>query len=155
MLALATLAAYGCLAWLAVALVAAVCDVGLPGRAFASRLLGIAVVSAAAGVLAAGPAAADGGPLDRPAPASVPVTALVSPPVAPRPPRPAPDPAVVVRRGDTLWGIAASRLGRGTPPAQVARAWPRWYAANRGVVGPDPGLIRPGQRLAPPPGDSR
>jgi hypothetical protein len=34
----------------------------------------------------------------------------------------------------------------------IAAAWPRWYAANRAVIGPDPGLIRPGQELMPPSG---
>lgn len=57
---------------------------------------------------------------------------------------------VVVRPGDTLWDIARRHLPRGATDAQVARAWPRWYAANRAVIGPDPALIRPGQRLRPP-----
>ncbi|HLZ36352.1 MAG TPA: LysM peptidoglycan-binding domain-containing protein, partial [Mycobacteriales bacterium] len=58
---------------------------------------------------------------------------------------------VVVRRGDTLWSIAARRVG-GTPSnAEVARAWPRWYAANRAVIGRDPNLLHPGDRLRPPP----
>ncbi|HSR22457.1 MAG TPA: LysM domain-containing protein [Candidatus Eisenbacteria bacterium] len=57
---------------------------------------------------------------------------------------------VVVRRGDTLWDIAARHLGPRASAAEVAAAWPRWYAANRALVGPDPALIRPGQRLRPP-----
>jgi nucleoid-associated protein YgaU len=56
----------------------------------------------------------------------------------------------VVRRGDTLWDIARRHLPAGAGPSRVARAWPRWYAANRGVVGPDPSLILPGQRLLVP-----
>ena len=32
------------------------------------------------------------------------------------------------------------------------REWPRWYAANREVVGADPDLLVPGQQLAPPGG---
>ena len=56
----------------------------------------------------------------------------------------------VVRRGDTLWDIAAARLGPGATPAQIAAAWPRWYAVNRHVIGPDPAVIVPGQRLVPP-----
>jgi nucleoid-associated protein YgaU len=57
---------------------------------------------------------------------------------------------VVVRRGDSLWDIAARHLGPGATAAEVAAEWPRWYAANRGAVGADPDLIRPGQRLSPP-----
>jgi hypothetical protein len=161
-LAFATVGAYGCLAWLAFALLAVAAGAGhrVPGsaRRLAERLLGVALVTAAAGVLAVAPAAADpggghggGGPFDRPAVTLV--TPLVRPAVAaPRavPDRAMPDGAVVVRRGDTLWDIAARHLGPGATPAAIAREWPRWYAANRAVVGPDPGRILPGQRLVPP-----
>jgi len=58
---------------------------------------------------------------------------------------------VVVRAGDSLWRIADRALPAGHGPGDVARAWPRWYAANRAVIGVDPGLIHPGQRLLPPP----
>ena len=57
---------------------------------------------------------------------------------------------VVVHRGDSLWGIAARHLGSSPDAAEVAAEWPRWYAANRHVIGADPDLLRPGQRLAPP-----
>jgi resuscitation-promoting factor RpfA len=57
---------------------------------------------------------------------------------------------VVVRPGDSLWAIAASHLPPGHTDAQVAAAWPRWYAANRQAVGPDPSHIEPGLRLTPP-----
>jgi hypothetical protein len=56
----------------------------------------------------------------------------------------------VVRRGDTLWDIARRHLPAAAGPARIARAWPRWYAANRGVIGPDPSVILPGQRLLVP-----
>lgn len=148
-------------------------------RDVAERVLGIAVVGVAAGALVAGPAAADG-PFDRPAgsvrsPARSPATApsahptphllpraTPSPPppsradvaTPARPPRPFPPrhpgDGVVVVAGDTLWGIAARRLGDRTTPALIAATWPRWYAANRPLIGPDPDLIVPGQRLAPP-----
>ena len=64
---------------------------------------------------------------------------------------------VVVRRGDTLWAIAERHLGHRADPAQIAREWPRWYAANRQVIGPDPNRLQPGQLLRPPagPGGSR
>ena len=60
------------------------------------------------------------------------------------------DRAVVVLRGDSLWGIAAARLGAGASTAEIARSWPRWYAANRQVIGEDPDDLRPGTRLQPP-----
>lgn len=58
---------------------------------------------------------------------------------------------VTVRRGDSLWSIAARHLGPGTSDAEIAWEWPRWYAANRAVVGDDPDLLVPGQLLRPPP----
>ena len=57
---------------------------------------------------------------------------------------------VVVRRGDTLWDIAARHLGPGATTAGIAHEWPRWHAANRELIGPDPDRIQPGQRLVPP-----
>lgn len=57
---------------------------------------------------------------------------------------------VVVRRGDTLWSIAARALGEHATDQDVAEEWPRWYAANRDTIGADPDLIRPGQRLVAP-----
>jgi resuscitation-promoting factor RpfA len=57
---------------------------------------------------------------------------------------------VVVRSGDTLWGIAARHLPADASVAEIAAEWPRWYEANRRVIGTDPDLIRPGQRLRPP-----
>lgn len=79
------------------------------------------------------------------------------PPARPHPPHndgarrstPPPHP-VVVEPGDTLWSIAAERLGPGASPAEIAGEWPRWYAANRKDIGSDPGFIRPGQQLRPP-----
>ena len=66
----------------------------------------------------------------------------------------APDPQhvqhVVVRRGDTLWDIARAHLGSHAEPATTARAVGLWHDMNRDVIGPNPDLIRPGQRLDPP-----
>jgi nucleoid-associated protein YgaU len=59
--------------------------------------------------------------------------------------------AVVVRPGDSLWRIAARSLRPRSSAPAIAAAWPTWWAANRSVVGPDPNLIVPGQRLRPPP----
>jgi nucleoid-associated protein YgaU len=57
---------------------------------------------------------------------------------------------VVVRPGDSLWRIAAAHLPHGAGAADVAAAWPAWYAANRATIGADPNLIRPGQVLVAP-----
>jgi nucleoid-associated protein YgaU len=57
---------------------------------------------------------------------------------------------VVVRRGDTLWSIAARNLGPRPSDSQIAQAWPAWYDANRDVIGDDPGLLLPGQVLRAP-----
>jgi len=51
---------------------------------------------------------------------------------------------VTVRSGDTLSEIAQEH--------RVPGGWPALYAANRGTIGSDPDLIRPGERLALPPG---
>lgn len=61
---------------------------------------------------------------------------------------------VLVRPGDCLWAVARQQLQAAGGPApsagEIAQAWPRWWAANRDVVGDDPDLIRPGMRLSPP-----
>jgi hypothetical protein len=57
---------------------------------------------------------------------------------------------VAVRRGDTLWDLAARELGPAATDAEIAEAWPYWFTANRAVIGPDPDVLRPGQRLVPP-----
>jgi nucleoid-associated protein YgaU len=62
---------------------------------------------------------------------------------------------VVVRQGDTLWQIAARQLGFRAGEAEIAAEWPRWYAANRSVIGDDPGLIIPGTLLHAPKNASR
>jgi nucleoid-associated protein YgaU len=58
--------------------------------------------------------------------------------------------SVRVRPGDTLWAIAARSLSGRRTPDRIAAAWPRWWAANRSVIGPDPDLVRPGQVLTAP-----
>lgn len=62
-----------------------------------------------------------------------------------KPPAPTPGasgPVHVVRRGDTLSAIAQG--------AGVKGGWPALYRANVKVVGDDPDLIKPGQRLRVP-----
>ena len=43
-----------------------------------------------------------------------------------------------------------SHFPAGRTDADVARAWPRWFASNRAVIGPDPSLIHPGEVLSRP-----
>ncbi|MDQ0755743.1 LysM peptidoglycan-binding domain-containing protein [Arthrobacter sp. B3I4] len=59
---------------------------------------------------------------------------------------------VTVQTGDSLWSICAEALGPLASDVDVALAWPRLYQANRGVIGPDPGLLLPGQVLIIPVG---
>ncbi|MFZ0163371.1 MAG: LysM domain-containing protein [Trebonia sp.] len=47
-----------------------------------------------------------------------------------------------IQAGDSLWGIAATLGVRG--------GWPALYAANRKIIGPDPGVIHPGTVLVLP-----
>lgn len=67
--------------------------------------------------------------------------------VAPRRTAPARRNTVVVRRGDCLWSIARHDLAPGATSAEVAARWRAVYAVNRNVIGPDPDVIEPGQRL--------
>ncbi len=59
---------------------------------------------------------------------------------------------VVVKRGDSLWSIAARQLGPMASDVDIALHWPKWHTTNRNVIGDDPGLLIPGQILQPPPG---
>jgi nucleoid-associated protein YgaU len=79
----------------------------------------------------------------------------VAAPPAPPPPLAAAPEEVVVRPGDTLWGLAAAQLPPGATDAAIARAWPVWWGTNRAVIGTDPDLLHPGTRLVPPPSTPR
>jgi nucleoid-associated protein YgaU len=136
----------------------------------ATALLAAAAVLAPVGSAHAHTAAVAPGAAVAAVPAALDRQMGAAEPVAPDPgwlptgPRPAPDRAtvgpvarpsarddsVVVRPGDTLWGIAARQLGTGADAATVAATWPLWFEANRGAIGPDPDLILPGTRLRPP-----
>jgi len=151
---------------------------GRAGRLLAGRLLPRAVLSlvsgsAGVGLLLAPVAAAT--PIAHRPPPAWPVTSTSAPawPTTRTPTTPAttpPPPAhagrppaqhepaehggdpVTVRRGDSLWTIARTHLGTAAGPARIAREWPRWFAANRSVIGADPDLLHPGQVLRPPAG---
>ena len=58
--------------------------------------------------------------------------------------------SVVVRTGDCLWTIAARGLSADATPVEIAHRWHALYAANRGLIGPDPDVLQPGQRLRLP-----
>ena len=123
--------------------------------------LGLGVAVGAAGpALAAGPPAAPpasvalvtgsldratAGPLDWPTSTT---TAGAAAPPAGR------APTVTVRPGDSLWRLAQEQLPAGAPAAAVAAQWPRWWSANRALLGDDPDLLHPGQRLVVPPDDA-
>lgn len=89
-------------------------------------------------------------------PSVTPSTAPAQPVPWPNSARPTPSaPArsssdVVVTAGDCLWAIAAHRLGPAAGAHRIAIETRRWYAANAATIGPDPGLIQPGQHLHPP-----
>ncbi len=59
---------------------------------------------------------------------------------------------LTVRPGDTLWSIARGGLSADATDRAVAAAVTALYAANRQVIGDDPDLIFPGQRLTAPGG---
>lgn len=56
---------------------------------------------------------------------------------------------VVVRPGDTLWGLAAAALPSATD-ADLVAAWPVLHALNREAIGHDPDLLQPGTELRLP-----
>lgn len=99
-------------------------------------------------------------PVDRPTGTAPRVDVDWPAPVDPAPTRTAPQKpvrdaahrstVVVVEPGDSLWRIAAAQLGPGARDEQIDAAWRSWFAANRDVIGSDPDLIEPGQRLHPP-----
>jgi resuscitation-promoting factor RpfA len=86
-----------------------------------------------------------------------PTTPASSKPAKPSPTTPAAavttstvEPSVVVRPGDSLWLIAAARLGPSATEAEIAAAWPRWYAANQAQIGADPNQLPVGVTLHGP-----
>lgn len=160
--------------WLAGSLVACLVAAlpgaaGRTGRTLATRLapaavrrlvesaLGVSLAAGLVGTTAAGAAAATptAGPVAPPWPSLDRLPAIAAPVARPkRPTGPPPVSArpayVLVRPGDSLWRIAERALGPTAGMGQIAATWPRWYAANRVVIGPDPDLLHPGQRLRPP-----
>jgi Tfp pilus assembly protein FimV len=120
-------------------------------RAITPRLLRRALFAGTAGALALAPVHADQAAAPfRPAHHDLTGLRLPDRPVAAAPAPAADTTTVVVRRGDTLWAIAARSLRPGASAAEIAHACEQWHAANRDVIGADPNLIFPMQRLVPP-----
>jgi hypothetical protein len=170
-----------CVAWLwwCCLLTAADAWAGAPGRVRATCPAGVRrLILGACGALLVAPAAAPvTAPLVAPYAAAAPVwpgqdrtprgPALDGLPLPARPPtparrhRPAPAPAppspagavVVVRPGDSLWSIARAMLPPTASGAAVQRRVRALYLANRSLIGEDPDLIRPAQRLRVPLGN--
>jgi hypothetical protein len=133
-------------------------------RAVTPRVLRGALFAGAAGAIAIAPAQAERGvaPPQRPAAASAANHNLDGLPFPDRPQSNSSQPhrpaagservyrAVIVQRGDTLWSIARRSLPDRASDAEIARSCAAWFAANRDVIGSDPDLIIPAQRLRPP-----
>jgi len=104
-----------------------------------------------------GTAAADEHPSPGPSIAGLPLPDRATGPAHPRPEGATPPPADVatrsidVRTGDCLWHLAAADLRTDASPARVAARWHAIYRLNAAVIGPEPDLIHPGQRLVLPP----
>jgi hypothetical protein len=162
------LAGYLCVAVAATSLSRLTVGVGLAGqwlarlaparlRAAVDAAITLGVAASIVGTAATGAVAAPrphvvamrtvaGSALDWPGLAA---TTAPTPPSPHRAAPPHPD-AVVVQPGDTLWSIAARHLGPHASGTQITTAWHAWYAANRAVIGTNPSLIKPGQRLVAP-----
>lgn len=114
------------------------------------------VLLAACGVVALNATAAPAGADDRSPTGEHSLAGLPLPDRATgKTPRPAPEqhgPKVVVpvRAGDSLWTIAQERLGPRATVADLVDYWHRIHERNAAVIGADPDLILPGQRLALP-----
>jgi hypothetical protein len=145
----------------------AVVTAGLVGAVLGGTVVPASAVAGATAVTAASHRPVSGDPLDWPGLADRHSAPRMHDPAPTRPRPRAPkvglvsaspsraaerEAVVTVHTGDSLWSIAAAHLGPDATAAQIARQWPRWYAENRGVIGADPTLIRPGQQLRPPDG---
>jgi hypothetical protein len=163
-LCLAVLLAAAAWAWLAVLGVVVEAWRGRPTRHRSPAPLR-RVVLLCCGVALVGPAGVASADADRPAPQvgieGLPLPERATGPAHAPPPAPRSTQAqarhhdrtqtVVVGPGDCLWHLAAADLAPGASAAQVAAHWHAIYRRNTTVIGPDPDLIRPGQRLVLPP----
>lgn len=149
----------GCAVWTWLAITAVVVEVlrdhpSAARRGWAvPRPLRRAVLAACGVALTTGGVAVAAPPMDTPRDARVAVlvAGLPYPARAHDIARPlASAPSVLVRPGDSLWMIAARHLADGATDAAIARTCALLHRLNRDVIGDDPGLIHPGQRLRLP-----
>jgi hypothetical protein len=139
----------GCALWSVLICLAAVLETVTAGRLRATRWVGCPPVLRRA--LLAGLGAAL---VATPVQAQTPDRTTPPEPALPVPARPlgsGPRPAVVVQPGDNLWRLAEVRLPGSARAPEIARRVELLHRANREVIGPDPDLILPGQRLVVPP----
>ncbi len=158
LLALAAWILLGCAGWALLIGIAAVVETTSAGRLPATAWVGCPRSLRRLLLAGLGLALVGAGPLQAPA------TASAEAPL-PVPARPVgtvqsddeadPRPGLVVRPGDSLWRIAERHLHSSASADEVAALVHRLHDRNRGVIGPDPDLIRPGQRLAVPPRPDR
>jgi nucleoid-associated protein YgaU len=150
-LCLAALVAATTWAWLATLSAVGEAWRGCPAR---RRTTLRRVVFACCGVALAAPAA--GASADEqqplpPAPASVAGLPFPDRAVGPaHPPASGRTRTVVVEPGDCLWHLAAAGLPADATPAEITARWREIYRLNRTLIGADPDLIEPGQRLVVP-----
>jgi nucleoid-associated protein YgaU len=117
---------------------------GCPAPARRALLAGLGIVLASGGAVVAGPVSA------APAPLGTGTRTGLGLPVPARPTgstHAVPRQRVEVQPGDSLWRLAREHSARSASERDVARLVARTYRANRTIIGADPDLIRPGQRL--------
>ena len=159
LLALAAWVLIGCAAWAVLIGIAAVVETTSAGRLPATAWVGCPRSLRRLLLAGLGVALVGAGPLQSSATASaeaplpVPTRPVGTVEAGTRPAdnRAGPQAGLVVRPGDSLWRIAEQRLHSSASADEVAALVHRLHHRNRGVIGPDPDLIRPGQRLAVPP----
>lgn len=149
LIALAAWVLLGCAAWVVAIGAAAVVETTSAGRLPATVWVGcppslrrLCLAGLGVALVGVGPAQAPASASAQP-PLPVPARPVGSVPTSPKA-------ELVVRPGDTLWRLAADRLRSSATPGEVAALVRDLHDRNRGVIGPDPDLIRPGQRLDAP-----
>lgn len=154
----------GCAVWSILICIAALLEAVTAGRLRATRWVACpptvrqALLAGLGVALVATPVQAQTVPGSRATttgPSSGPSTGATRPePALPVPARPlggASRPTLVVQSGDNLWRLAQTGLPGSAPAPQIARRVEVLHRANHMVIGPDPDLILPGQRLVTPP----
>jgi hypothetical protein len=158
LLAVAAWVLLGCAAWAMLIGIAAVVETTSAGRLPATAWVGCPRSLRRLLLAGLGVALVGAGPLQPSATASaeaplpVPARPVGTVQAGTRAPDNLADPrsGLVVRPGDSLWRIAEQRLHSSASADEVTALVHRMHHRNRGVIGPDPDLIRPGQRLAVP-----